>query len=84
MVIHHNPLKRQFCWQQGEAQAVLEYRYVDTSGRYSIDFYHTWVPDTLRGQGVAAELTQAALAWGRQTGLPLRASCSYVARFLSR
>lgn len=84
MVIHHNPLKGQFCWQQGETQAVLEYRYVNLSGQCSIDFYHTWVPDALRGRGVAAELTQAALAWGRQTGLPLQASCSYVARFLAR
>ncbi len=39
---------------------------------------HTEVDPSLRGQGVARRLLDAAVAWARQTGTKLGATCSYV------
>jgi predicted GNAT family acetyltransferase len=38
---------------------------------------HTYVSDRLRGQGVARRLVDAAVAWARQSGTKLSATCSY-------
>jgi len=46
--------------------------------------HHTEVPPALQGQGVAAALVAAALAWARQEGLRVRPSCSYVATYMRR
>ena len=46
--------------------------------------HHTEVPAALQGQGVAAALVQAALAWARAEGLRVRPVCSYVAAYMKR
>ena len=46
--------------------------------------HHTEVPEALAGQGVAAALVQAALAWARAEGLKVRPTCSYVAAYMRR
>ena len=38
---------------------------------------HTYVDPSLRGQGVARRLLDAAVAWARKTGTKLGATCSY-------
>jgi len=45
---------------------------------------HTYVPPSLEGRGIAAALVAAALAHARSTGLRVRPSCSYVARYMQR
>lgn len=47
------------------------------------DINHTFVDGSLRGQGVAAMLTEAAVASIRAQGLRLRTSCSYADKWLS-
>jgi uncharacterized protein len=42
------------------------------------------VPPQARGQGVAAELTRAALAYSSERGLKVIPICSYVAAYLRR
>lgn len=39
---------------------------------------HTYVDPRLRGGGVARQLLDAAVAWARQSGTKLSATCSYV------
>jgi predicted GNAT family acetyltransferase len=46
--------------------------------------HHTEVPSALQGQGLAAALVAAALAWARSRGLKVRPSCSYVAAYMRR
>ena len=46
--------------------------------------HHTEVPAALQGQGLAAQLVAAALAWAREQGLRVRPSCSYVAAYMRR
>ena len=46
------------------------------------DINHTFVDGSLRGQGVAAMLTEAAVTHIRALGLRLRSSCSYAQKWL--
>lgn len=39
---------------------------------------HTFVDPGLRGGGVARQLLDAAVAWARQSGTKISATCSYV------
>jgi len=45
---------------------------------------HTEVPDALRGQGLAAQLVMAGLAYAREQGLRVRPGCSYAAVYMRR
>lgn len=45
---------------------------------------HTFVPETLRGRGIAAILTRSALGTARQEGWRIAPLCSYVATFIER
>lgn len=45
---------------------------------------HTGVPGALEGRGIAAQLTQAALAWARAQGLKVQPVCSYARVYLQR
>ena len=53
-------------------------------GRGSMIFTHTFVPDAMRGKGVAEMLVRAGLAGARERGRSVVAECSYVARFIER
>jgi predicted GNAT family acetyltransferase len=49
-----------------------------------LDFYRTFVPDALRGRGVAAVLTRHALDYAAQEGYTVIPSCSYVEWYIER
>jgi predicted GNAT family acetyltransferase len=85
-MITHNPEREAFIVSfasgEDEAQldeALLEYTLMDNG---AIDFRRTYVPFSLRGKGLAEELVQAGLAWAREQGYTITASCSYVQKFL--
>lgn len=61
--------------RDGRRLAEMTYRRLDES-RVVID--HTFVDPSLRGHGVARQLLDAAVAWARNTGTQLEATCSYV------
>jgi len=77
----HQPDHHSFVINLPQGQAVLDYRLLPGGG---IDIHHTFVPDSLRGQGVAARLMQGALAWADSQQRPVQASCSYAATYLRR
>lgn len=56
--------------------------YVEEDGRRV--FTHTFVPDALRGRGVAAVLVRRALDDARRDGKKIVPACSYVAAFVER
>jgi len=60
-------------------EARLEYQLLPRGG---IDFTYTFVPETLRGHGIAEKLVRTGLAWAREQGYSIEASCWYVRRFL--
>lgn len=45
---------------------------------------HTGVPPELGGRGIAAQLTEAALAAARENGWKVRPRCSYAAAYFKR
>lgn len=49
-----------------------------------IIFTHTFVPEELRGQNVAARLTKFALDDARRLGKKVVPQCSYVAAYMER
>ena len=79
--IDHQPRQLRFVALVDGQEALLEYQLLPRSG---IDFTYTFVPESLRGHGVAEKLVRAGLAWAREQGYTIEASCWYVRRFLSR
>jgi predicted GNAT family acetyltransferase len=75
----HQPEKGRFISVIGDQQAFLEYELMP---RHGINFTYTFVPESLRGQGIAEKLVRTGLAWAREQGFELEASCWYVKRFL--
>jgi predicted GNAT family acetyltransferase len=75
----HQPQQHRFVTQLDDQKAVLEYKLLPGNG---IDFTRTFVPEALRGQGIAEKLVRTAIAWAREQGYEMQASCWYVTRFL--
>lgn len=78
--IVHNPGASRFETRAGGELSVADYELID--GVMWVT--HTGVPSSLRGQGVAARLVEAALAHARAQGLKVRPSCSYVVSYMRR
>ncbi len=57
--------------------------YVDL-GKQTLDIYRTFVPDALRGRGIAAALAQRALDFAEEEGYSVIPSCSYVEWYMER
>jgi len=53
-------------------------------GQQTLDIYRVFVPGSLRRRGIAAALTEQALAWARQMQYQVIPSCSYVERYMQR
>ena len=51
-------------------------------GEYTID--HTFVDESLRGQGIASKLVQAAVDEIEKKGGKVRATCSYAVSWLEK
>lgn len=78
--VQHQPQASRFVIEVDGQCAVLDYQQQD--GRMVI--IHTGVPEALRGQGLAAELTRAALDHVQTHGLKVTPACAYAASFLRR
>ncbi len=78
--VEHHPSRRRFEINSGARVAFLTYE--REAGRMVIE--HTFVPETLRGKGIAARLVRAALEEVRQAGLQVVPRCSYAAAFIQR
>jgi predicted GNAT family acetyltransferase len=78
--VDHNPSQARFETTVDGHLAVLEYVLED--GRMVIT--HTGVPEAIGGRGIAADLTRAALAYARATGLKVVPACAYAAVFMQR
>jgi predicted GNAT family acetyltransferase len=79
MDIIHQPEHFRFIVDIDNRQSRLEYELMP---RHGINFTFTYVPEALRGQGIAEKLVRTGLAWAREEGFGIEASCWYVKRFL--
>lgn len=80
MQVEHQMTAHRFVISMAEGQARLEYSLRD----HWVNVFHTWVPDSLRGQGVADALMKACLHWCQQQHYELVATCGYAVRWLER
>lgn len=79
--IHHDVGGHQFETTVDGHRAYLAYMDL---GKQTLDIYRTFVPDSLRGRGIAAALTEHALQYADRMGYSVIPSCSYVERFRFR
>jgi hypothetical protein len=79
--IQHERAAHRFVARTGGVEAVLEY---DTADATTLDYHHTFVPPALRGRGIASQLAEHALRYARDSGLKVRPTCPFVARYLQR
>jgi predicted GNAT family acetyltransferase len=79
--VRHDASQRRFEAQVNGQTAYLTY---SCEGNTSVSFDHTFVPEELRGRGVAAALVRAALLEARQQGWRVIPRCSYVDLFFQR
>lgn len=77
----HVPEARRFELRH-DSGAVAELTYTPLAD--AMNFDHTYVPDSLRGRGIAAALTRGALQEARRLGWKIVPSCSYVASYIQR
>lgn len=79
-IIDHQEDREQFVIVLDNEPAILKYR---VSADNVIDFCQTYVPNEARGKGIAEKLVRKGLAWAKEQGYEIKASCWYVDRFLS-
>lgn len=79
LTIRHDRQNHQFETVLNGHRAYLAYMDL---GKQTLDIYRTFVPDALRGQGIAAALTREALDFAEREGYEVIPSCSYVERYM--
>lgn len=81
MKIEHDPIRKMFWVDLGPYQAVLLY----SKQEKVLDFYHIYVPDPYRNQGIAAKLLIAAFEYASKEGYRIVPTCPFiVSDFLPR
>ena len=76
--VQHDPEGKQFYVIVDGARAYLDL------GKKTLDIYRTFVPNALRGKGLAAKLTEHALRYAEDEGYTVLPSCSYVEWYMDR
>ncbi len=77
--IVHDRERQCFVANPGSSEALLQYTLLANNG---INFHRTFVPETMRGQGIAETLVKTGLTWAQQQNLRIEASCWFVQRFV--
>jgi predicted GNAT family acetyltransferase len=79
--IHHDLAGHQFETTVEGSRAYLSYMDL---GKQTLDIYRTFVPNALRGRGVAAALAESALLYAERMGYAVIPSCTYVERYMKK
>ncbi|RYY75300.1 MAG: N-acetyltransferase [Gammaproteobacteria bacterium] len=81
--VRHIPEQNRFVADYQGAQAILQYvTFKKESDTTVLDITSTYVPPEFRGKGFAEKLVRTAIAWGKEQGYELHASCWYAAKFI--
>lgn len=78
-----NGSKGEFFLKDQQGQRIAEISYV-WSNDSTIIADHTWVDDSLRGQGMARKLLDRLAEFAREKSLKIIATCSYVVVMFKR
>ena len=74
VVVEQDAAGQRFVATVNGQEAVLRYRRTGDT----LDFYQTYVPETLRGQGLAEQLCKAAFEYAKTHQLRVIPTCSYI------
>lgn len=77
--IHHDKDKRCFYARVSGEICELKYKKIDDS---TLDYYHTFVPESLRDHGIASQITEHALEYAKNYHYHIVASCPYVKNYI--
>lgn len=77
----HDQDKNQFYIIIDDQKALMDYRKVKEK---VLNFYHTYVPSEIRGQGIAKQILVAASEYADKNQYKVIPGCSYADRFLHR
>jgi len=80
MEILHDIQKQKFYVVVDGLESHLEYVKMENV----LNLIHTYVPDALRGKGIAGEVVKAALTYAEENELKIIPSCSYVSAYIQR
>ncbi len=78
--VKHDKSKSEFFVESEGGKAFLSY----TKKGNVLDFYHTFVPEALRGQGLAEQIVEAGFQYARQNNLKVFPSCPYILRWVAK
>lgn len=79
--VRHDAARRRFVIDIDGQEAVLAYR---REGDL-LNFHHTFVPESLRGRGLAEKVVKAGFAYARDEQLKVLPTCPYISgTFLKR
>lgn len=81
MEIQHDITNQRFFTIVEGKEAYLQYLMVD---KKVLNYYKTYVPNELRGKGIAGKIVEAALNYARENNLKIIPTCSYVDTFIER
>jgi uncharacterized protein len=79
--LRHEPERRRFVAETPGGNGVLEYAIVDAG---TLDYRHTFVPEALRGRGIASRLVAFALDYAAAEGRTVVPTCPFVAAMMQR
>ncbi len=80
MQVIHAPSANAFIYEDGDKQAYVTYETYEGC----LDVRKTFVPEELRGQGIAAQLVECAYTYAKHNGFKCTATCSYAMKWLER
>lgn len=79
--IKHDEVNKRFYVEINGNTSELTYKKVDDK---TLDYHHTFVPEALRNQGLAAKITKYALAYARNNHYYVIPSCPYVKAYIEQ
>lgn len=79
--IRHDQEARRFVIEIDGRESFLSYVPLDAK---TLDYRHTFVPDALRGRGVASRLVKHALDYAKDQQMKVLPTCPFVARIMER
>jgi len=77
--ILHNAARQRFEVAAGNSLAVLEYTPL---GATKLDYRHTFVPQAMRGRGIASRLVRFGLDYAMEQRVTVVPSCPFVAAYI--
>jgi len=81
MEVIHEIEKNRFVVYKDGYEAKMTYRRLPNK---ILSYDHTFVPDELRGNGIAKTIIKTSLAYAKEEGYQVRPLCVFVQKYLNR